>query len=90
MENSEYVKSGKAAYLVAVLFIVLALMFSGCNETNPVGLYKVHNCRQWGNNYCRYELRPLSGEEDLFIKDTCGLYNVGDTLWFKNLSDTLK
>lgn len=71
---------------IAIAFIlttlILMLMFSGCEyDYAPEGKFVVNEINQsrYTNYICNYHVK----EGDLVFKDSCGKWNIGDTIIIK-------
>lgn len=59
LEKTEFIESGEAAYWTTILFIVLAILFGGCNNVPPP--YKrVQTFVYKNHNYIKFDLDTWS------------------------------
>lgn len=81
MENSKFVTSGNAAWLVGIIFTILAMLFGGCRNYAPEGDFVIDEIvvRETMLSYCNYYIK----DDDLVFVDSCGKWNIGDTITIK-------
>lgn len=69
---------GNAFWIALVVFTILGILFSGCDYNYaPKGKFIVDQIVQ--NNTepdCNYHVKP----NDLVFRDSCGKWNIGDTI----------
>lgn len=85
--ESNFVTSGRAAWLVAVIFVILAILFSGCNYINVSNPQVISDTRKDSGNTCIYYWNATKADDPKNIncsfRDTCYKYMIGDTVIFK-------
>jgi hypothetical protein len=81
MKNITNLESGWAFIIAASLFIVLSAIFGGCNNYAPKGDFVVDEITQSLSEpiNCIYYVK----DRDIVFWDSCGKWNIGDTIVIK-------
>lgn len=82
LEESETIQNGWGLYIALTIILLMWFGFSGC-EYNfaPQGDFVIRKIDTRANStlYCNYFIK----DEDFVFVDSCGKWNIGDTITIK-------